>query len=57
MDWRDRLRERLAGLTSAWFSILAPGHHIPSHAGVSKGVVRCHVGLVVPRDALGSPRR
>ena len=35
-------------MTSAWFSILAPGKHIPRHAGVTKGMIRCHLGLVVP---------
>jgi len=40
----------IPGLRSAWFSILAPGKHIPRHAGVTKAVVRCHLGLVVPRD-------
>lgn len=44
------LVERIPGLTSAFFSILAPGTHIPDHRGVSKGLVTCHLGLIVPRD-------
>jgi len=36
------------GLNSAFFSILAPGTHIPAHFGVTKGLVTCHLGLVVP---------
>jgi ornithine lipid ester-linked acyl 2-hydroxylase len=41
---------RVPGLNSAFFSILAPGTHIPDHRGVTKGLVTCHLGLVVPRD-------
>ena len=44
-----RLLDRIPGVTLAWFSILAPGTHIPRHAGITKGVIRCHLGLVVPR--------
>lgn len=42
--------ERIPGLNSAFFSILAPGTHIPEHRGVSKGLITCHLGLIVPRD-------
>ncbi|MEI9926478.1 MAG: aspartyl/asparaginyl beta-hydroxylase domain-containing protein [Sphingomonas sp.] len=42
--------EQIPGLNSAFFSILAPGAHIPEHRGVTKGLVTCHLGLVVPRD-------
>lgn len=42
--------ERIPGLNSAFFSILAPGTHIPAHRGVTKGLVTCHLGLLVPRD-------
>lgn len=44
------LVERIPGLNSAFFSILAPGAHIPAHRGVTKGLITCHLGLVVPRD-------
>lgn len=44
------LVERIPGLNSAFFSILAPGTHIPAHRGVTKGLVTCHLGLIVPRD-------
>lgn len=40
----------IPGLTSAFFSILAPGTHIPDHRGVSKGLITCHLGLIVPQD-------
>lgn len=38
-------------LESAFFSILAPGKHVPRHRGVTKGMVRCHLGLKVPEDS------
>lgn len=41
---------RVPRLESAFFSILAPGKHVPRHRGVTKGMVRCHLGLKVPDD-------
>ncbi|WP_256731240.1 aspartyl/asparaginyl beta-hydroxylase domain-containing protein [Sphingomonas sp. dw_22] len=41
---------QIPGLNSAFFSILAPGAHIPAHRGVTKGLITCHLGLIVPRD-------
>ncbi|MGD8417795.1 MAG: aspartyl/asparaginyl beta-hydroxylase domain-containing protein [Pseudomonadales bacterium] len=38
-------------LETAFFSILAPGKHVPLHRGITKGMVRAHLGLRVPRDA------
>ena len=38
---------------SASFSFLAPGKHIPPHRGPFRGVVRCHLGLSMPRGADG----
>lgn len=35
-------------LNSAFFSILAPGAHIPAHRGVTKALITCHLGLIVP---------
>ena len=40
---------RIPGLNSAFFSILAPGAHIPRHRGVTKALLTAHLGLVVPR--------
>jgi len=37
-------------LQTAWFSILAPGYHIPHHRGVTKGILRYHLGLVIPKE-------
>jgi beta-hydroxylase len=42
--------KRIPGLNSAFFSILAPGTHIPAHRGVTKGLITCHLGLIVPRN-------
>ena len=39
---------RIPGLNSAFFSILAPGAHIPRHRGVTKAILTAHLGLVVP---------
>lgn len=43
-----RLIEQVPGMTTAFFSILAPGKHIPEHRGPYKGVLRYHLGLIVP---------
>ncbi len=45
-----RVVEQIPGLNSAFFSILAPGTHIPDHRGVTKGLITCHLGLIVPED-------
>ena len=45
-----RLLDNVPNIQTAWFSILAPGYHIPAHRGVTKGVVRIHLGLMVPRE-------
>lgn len=42
---------KIPGLNSAFFSILAPGAHIPRHRGVTKAILTAHLGLVVPRQA------
>jgi ornithine lipid ester-linked acyl 2-hydroxylase len=46
-----RALDRIPNVELALFSILAPGLHIPRHSGVTKGLVRCHLGLKVPREA------
>ena len=38
----------IPGMKSAMFSILAPGKHIPEHRGPYKGVLRYHLGLIIP---------
>jgi len=46
-----RILESIPNLQTAWFSILGPGYHIPAHRGVSKGILRAHLGLIIPKDA------
>jgi aspartyl/asparaginyl beta-hydroxylase (cupin superfamily) len=43
-----KLLDSVPGMTLAFFSVLAPGMHIKRHRGSYKGVVRCHLGLLVP---------
>lgn len=40
----------IPGLDSASFAILAPGAHVPAHRGATRGLLTCHLGLIVPRD-------
>jgi beta-hydroxylase len=44
------LVESVPGMKTAFFSILAPGKHIPEHRGPYKGVLRYHLGLKVPQE-------
>jgi aspartyl/asparaginyl beta-hydroxylase (cupin superfamily) len=39
----------LPGLQDAFFSILAPGYRVPPHRGPTRAILRCHLGLRVPR--------
>ena len=50
-----RIVRRIPGLRTAMFSILAPGKRIPPHRGPYNGVLRLHLGLLVPapRDRAG----
>ena len=43
-----RLLAQVPGMKTAFFSILSPGKHIPAHRGFYKGVLRYHLGLIVP---------
>ena len=43
-----RLLGKIPGMTTAFFSILSPGKHIPAHRGAYNGVLRFHLGLLVP---------
>lgn len=45
-----RLLEMIPGMKTAFFSILAPRKHIPEHTGPYTGVLRYHLGLIVPRQ-------
>jgi ornithine lipid ester-linked acyl 2-hydroxylase len=46
----DALLQRIPGMRTAFFSILSPGKHIPPHRGFYNGVLRYHLGLIVPDD-------
>jgi ornithine lipid ester-linked acyl 2-hydroxylase len=43
-----RLLDRVPGIENAFFSILAPGKQVPPHRGITKGLIRCHLGLIIP---------
>lgn len=45
------LLDAVPGLTTAFFSILSPGKHIPEHRGPWRGVLRYHLALKVPEPA------
>ena len=44
-----RILRKIPGMSTAMFSILGPRKHIPSHRGAYKGVLRYHLGLIVPQ--------
>jgi ornithine lipid ester-linked acyl 2-hydroxylase len=41
------------GLVNAGFSLLRPGSHLHPHRGELRGVLRCHLALVVPSGNAG----
>ncbi len=43
-----RLLGKIPGMKTAFFSILSPKKHIPAHRGAFNGVLRFHLGLLVP---------
>jgi len=45
------LMREIPGMTTAMISILSPHKHILDHRGPYKGVLRYHLGLIVPEDA------
>jgi beta-hydroxylase len=47
------LIENIPNLVTAGFSSLRPGTHIAPHTGYPDGVLRCHLGLVVPETGCG----
>jgi beta-hydroxylase len=50
-----RILQGVPGLKTAMFSIFEPGKQLPAHRGPYNGVLRLHLGLVVPepQEALG----
>ena len=45
----SKLLSDVPRLQTAWFSILAPNYHVPAHRGVTKGILRCHLGIKIPK--------
>ena len=45
-----KLLEQVPGVYTAMFSILEPKKHIPGHHGLFKGVLRYHLGLIIPKN-------
>lgn len=43
--------QKIPGLTTVMFSIFEPGKHLPAHRGPYNGVLRLHLGLIVPEPA------
>jgi ornithine lipid ester-linked acyl 2-hydroxylase len=50
-----RVCQKVPGLITVMYSILEPGKHLPAHRGPYNGVLRLHLGLIVPepREELG----
>ena len=44
----SRIVESIPGMMTAFFSVLSPGKIIPLHRGPYKGLLRCHLALMVP---------
>ena len=40
--------QKIPGLTTVMFSIFEPGKHLPAHRGPYNGVLRLHLGMIVP---------
>jgi beta-hydroxylase len=49
-----RLVRKIPGLRTAMFSIFEPGKHLPRHRGPYNGVLRLHLGLLVPEPPTSS---
>jgi ornithine lipid ester-linked acyl 2-hydroxylase len=43
-----KLLAKIPGMKTAFFSILSPHKHIPAHRGAYNGILRFHLGLLVP---------
>jgi len=42
--------KNIPGIKTAMFSIFEPGKHLPAHRGPYNGVLRLHLGLIVPNE-------
>ncbi len=45
-----RILQKIPGLKTGLFSIFEPGKHLPPHRGPYNGVLRFHLGLIVPPE-------
>ncbi len=45
-----KVLEQIPGMTTAWFSMIDPGYHIPPHHGPTKSFLVCHLGLIIPKE-------
>jgi beta-hydroxylase len=43
------LIKKIPGMKTAFFSVMLPHKHVPQHRGVYKGLLRYHLGLIVPQ--------
>jgi beta-hydroxylase len=43
------LLDRVPHIRNAWYSILSPRYHIPPHQGPTRGIIRIHLGLIIPQ--------
>ena len=43
-----KVLQKIPGMKTAFFSILSPHKHIPAHRGAWNGILRLHLGLLVP---------
>ena len=43
-----RVLQNVPGLITAMFSVFEPGKHLPPHRGAYNGLLRLHLGLIVP---------
>jgi beta-hydroxylase len=50
-----RILKKIPGLKTAMFSVFEPHKHLPAHRGFYNGVLRFHLGLIVPepRNQIG----
>lgn len=49
-----RIVQKIPGLKTAMFSIFEPDKHLPAHRGPYNGVLRLHLGLIVPEEPRGT---
>jgi beta-hydroxylase len=45
-----KVLEQIPGMLTGFYSILYPGKHIPAHKGIFRGIVRTHLGLIIPEN-------